>query len=411
MNPKHRAHSSGCQGATDLFTLMLKQVFLSLLVAAAAFAKVDPQKAANTVILNEHGVKNLKIETIEAEETIFEETIFALGHIEVIPEKRAVVSSRIPGRILEINAAIGSPVKANAEVARIESRQPGNPPPSVMLKAPIEGLVTEGHARLGEPVEPDKALLEITDLSEVHAVARVPEHLAGRMKPGAIAHIRAAALPNEKFDGELLRFGTAADRASGTIDAIFRLPNPSMTLRPGMRAEFSVVLNQREGVLSVPRTALQGDAASRFVYVADYELPNAFVKTPVQVGATNDRFVEITEGIFPGDKVVTRGAYSLAFAGKGSVSLKEALDAAHGHEHNEDGSEKTADHKGTGGDHGHEHGEHGEEGNSMLTIFSLAANGLLLVLLVVAMLRRGKTLEDKDEAPTQAQNQPVTGAR
>ncbi|MHA3773077.1 efflux RND transporter periplasmic adaptor subunit [Verrucomicrobiota bacterium sgz303538] len=390
---------------------MLKQIFLSLLLAAAAFAKVDPQKAANTVILNEHGVKNLKIETIEAEETIFEETIFALGHIEVIPEKRAVVSSRIPGRILEINAAIGSPVKANADVARIESRQPGNPPPSVMLKAPLEGLVTESHARLGEPVEPDKALLEITDLSEVHAVARVPEHLAGRMKPGAIAHIRAAALPNEKFDGELLRFGTAADRASGTIDAIFRLPNPSMTLRPGMRAEFSVVLNQRDGVLSIPRKALQGDAASRFVYVADYELPNAFVKTPVQVGAINDRSVEITEGLFPGDKIVTQGAYSLAFAGKGSVSLKEALDAAHGHEHNEDGSEKTADHKGAGGDHGHEHGEHGEEGTSMLTIFSLAANGLLLVLLVVAMLRRGKPLEDKDEAPAQAQNQPVTGAR
>ena len=53
----------------------------------------------------------------------------------------------------------------------------------------------------------------------------------------------------------------------------------------------------------------------------------------------NDRFVEIMSGLLPGDKVVTRGAYSLAFAGGGSVSLKEALDAAHGHEHAADGSE------------------------------------------------------------------------
>ena len=42
-----------------------------------------------------------------------------------------------------------------------------------------------------------------------------------------------------------------------------------------------------------------------------------------------------------GDDVVVEGAYSLNFAGGGSLSLKEALDAAHGHEHNEDGSEIT----------------------------------------------------------------------
>src|SRR4029450_12830980 len=133
------------------------------------------------------------------------------------------------------------------------TRPPGAPPPALWLKAPSRGLITDSAARVGAPVEPDKALLEITDLSEVHAVARVPEHLASQLKPGAVAHIRVAALPNEKFDGTLMRFGTAADRASGTLDAIFALPNPSLTLRPGMRAEFSVVLDKREGVMSVPR--------------------------------------------------------------------------------------------------------------------------------------------------------------
>ena len=112
----------------------------------------------------------------------------------------------------------------------------------------------------------------------------------------------------------------------------------------------------------------------------------------------NDRSVEITSGLVAGDEVVTTGAYSLGFAGKGNVSLKAALDAAHGHEHNEDGSEVSADQKAKrgsakGGDaHGH------AEGLSTLTIFSLASNGLLLVLLVllvVAMLRKPKA----DDAP------------
>jgi hypothetical protein len=64
--------------------------------------------------------------------------------------------------------------------------------------------------------------------------------------------------------------------------------------------------------------------------------------------------VEITKGLFPADEVVTRGAYSLSFAGGGSVSLIEALDAAHGHKHAADGKEPTpeeeaAEHAGKAG--------------------------------------------------------------
>lgn len=348
-------------------------------------AAVSPEKAAATVILNETGVQNLKIQTVEVEETDFEQTVFALGRIQAIPERRAVVSSRVAGRIMELHTVHGTMVEAGADVVRLESRQPGNPPPSIWLKAPTSGLVTSSEVRIGEPVDPDKALLEITDLSEVYAVARLPEHLAGRIKVGALAHIHVAALPEEAFEGTLLRFGTAADKASGTIDAVFALPNSSLLLRPELRAEFSIVLSKRENVMSIPKTALQGDALNRFVYVKDYELPHAFVKVPVQIGASNDRFVEVLGGLIAGDEVVTTGAYSLAFAGKGSVSLKDALDAAHGHEHNEDGSEVTGAKKKERAATGGQEDLGASEPFSMLTRFSLVTNVLLLFLLTVAV--------------------------
>jgi cobalt-zinc-cadmium efflux system membrane fusion protein len=47
-------------------------------------------------------VANLQLEFAEAEETTFEETIFSLGHIEVLPGKKAIVSSRIPGRAFSV---------------------------------------------------------------------------------------------------------------------------------------------------------------------------------------------------------------------------------------------------------------------------------------------------------------------
>ena len=148
----------------------MKRIFLILAVLSAANLGVAEEKAANkrslnTVILDETGVKNLRIETVEVDETDFEEIIFALGRIEAISSKTAAVSTRVPGRIMELKANPGDMVQAGQEVARLESRQPGDPPPSIMLKAPIAGLVTRVDARLGDPLDPDKALLEINDLT------------------------------------------------------------------------------------------------------------------------------------------------------------------------------------------------------------------------------------------------------
>ena len=231
--------------------------------------------------------------------------------------------------------------------------QIGNPPPSIELTAPISGLVSAVHVVPGEPVDPDKPLAEIVDLAKVYAIARVPEQLAGRLQRGQRAHIAIAAVSGEVFPAELEHLGVFADPESGTIEAAFRVANPTLTLRPGMRAEFSIVISKRSEVTSVPRSALQGTPSNRYVYVKDFGLPNAFVKTAVITGLSNDRFVEIVSGLLPADEVVTQGAYSLAFAGGGTLSLKEALDAAHGHEHNADGSEITAASPSAG--HGHEH--------------------------------------------------------
>jgi cobalt-zinc-cadmium efflux system membrane fusion protein len=369
---------------------------LSVLLTGSLFA-ADTSRKANLTILDATGVQNLRIQTVTVEAGDFEETIFALGRIEAKPGHTAAVSSRISGRVTALTALPGDKVAANAEVLKVESRQPGNPAPVIALVAPLGGTVTRVDVRLGDPVEPDRALLEITDLSEVIAVARVPENSAGRIKPGATAHIRLSAFPDRTVEGRLQRFGTAADAAGGTLDAVFVLANPDGLIRPGMRAEFSVVIEKRAEVMSIPRAALQGEPAGRFVFVKDFDLPNAFLKTPVVTGQVNDRSVEIVRGLLPADEVVVQGAYSLAFAGGGSLSLKEALDAAHGHEHNADGSELTAEQKkktaATGAPAGHDHSHEAQNP------FWMIVSGVLFVALVFVGIR--KTPRAAGAAPRQ----------
>lgn len=355
---------------------------LILLLTVANLIAADENRSTNTVILDATGVKNLRIETVEVEETNFDETVFALGRIRVLPGNRAVVSSRVPGRVLSVAVKIDTEIEKGAEVAVIESRQPGEPPPSIRLNALMGGLVSAVNIDPGQPVMPEDSLVEIIDLGEVHAVAAVPEHLAGKLKVGQKAHLKVVADAERTYEATLEHLGAELDTESGTLEAAFHVPNPNMALRPGMRAEFSIVLHQRPDVMSIPRNALQGDAANRFVYVEDFDLKNAFVKTPVVVGQMNDLFVEITKGLLPGDKVVTQGAYSLAFAGGGGVSLKEALDAAHGHEHASDGSELKPEDRAKTVDES-EHHEHAES-----RLWKIVSGVLFLALLISLSLKR-----------------------
>lgn len=342
----------------------MKLFALSLfsLVCAFAPALAGAPAASDRVVLDANTLANLRLESAPAEPRDFEETVFALGRVEIAHGAIATVSSRIPGRVAELIAHIGDTVEAGQIVARIESRAAGDPAPLIPLRAPRGGVVTDCEIHVGDPVEPDRHLMEISDLSVVEAVARVPEAEVGALRVGETeARVRLAAFPGETFAGRLARFAPAADPATGTLAAHFVLPNPEGRLRAGLRAEFAIVTARRADVLAVPRAAVQGEGVGpRFVFVRDAELPNAFVKTPVVLGATNDRHVEIVSGLSTGAEVVTRGAYSLAFAGTGSLSLKEALDAAHGHEHAADGSELKP---GAGHDHGDAHGhDHGPAG-------------------------------------------------
>jgi len=354
----------------------------ALLIVSATGAD-QPARNEQTVVLDATGVQNLGIETVEAEEASFEKTVFALGEIEHTCESHTVLSSRIAGRIVEVGIHEGEFAEKGDVLARVESRQPGDPPPIIDLKAPGDGLVVRSDVHLGAPVEPDKELLEIISLSTVWVVAQVPQNQASILTEGLPAKIKIPALGADEHVAEFLRLGTAADAKAGVIGAIFALPNPGLKMRPGMRAELSIVSSKRANVLSIPRVALQGDRSNRFVFVRDYELKDAFVRVPVVVGVTDAARVEIASGLLPGDEVVTNGAYALSFAGKGSASLKEALDAAHGHPHKEDGSEMSKEEAAATAKNGGVH-DNGASDRGPLTLFLAIACGVLLLLLLAS---------------------------
>lgn len=384
---------------------------LAAMLPHTAFSAV----AVPPVILTEQGVKNLDLEIETVEEADFETTTFALGRTEAIPEKRSVLSSRISGRVIESRLQMGAYVNKGDKLVLVESRQPGDPPPSIWLTAPADGTIISVNTFLGAPVEPTEKLAEFADLSTLNLIATLPQATAGKISQGTEAKIHFPIRPDKEYTAMLLQFAACPcpdpacalgqdtstrpedreDANLNTAGVIFTLENPDNHLRRGMNAECTIIMEKRANVLSVPRDAIQGSPANRHVYVKHPTIPHAFDRVNVQTGLTSRDRVEILDGLFPGDEVVTRGSYSLGFAGGGGgPSLKDAMDAVHGHEHNEDGSEKSPDQKAAGGGDAH---DHEDSGTGLREIFFMISTGVLAILLVIVSLRRRQPADDNTE--------------
>lgn len=357
-------------------------------------------EASDVVVLDKLSVENLALQLVEAEESEFEQTVFALGRVIDIPSHGSMLSSRISGRVVELYAHEGDTVNEGQVLVKVETRQLGNPPPKIELKAMRSGMVIASHTKVGEPVEPEKALMEIVDRSKVWVSVQIPERYVASIKTGAKARMKIPALGDRVFTSSLKRFGVQSSPDSVTVEGIFELNNKDRTLIPGMRVEVSIITVVQKNVLSIPIEAVQGDPARRFVFVEDFNLPYAYQKVPVFLGLQNDQKIQVLKGLFPGDRVVTRGSYALSFSGGSSgMSLKEALDAAHGHEHNEDGSEITPEQrmaKQKAHQHDDAHDHHHKSGSTItlwLVIYAVAMTLLSLILFQVILKRRQQEVE------------------
>lgn len=296
---------------------------LALLVATRASgheghdeAPGTPQPGAGAAVVvqvSRDARANLGLELVEAAIRPMESTLAVIGEIAALPDRAGAVTSRIAGRVTWIGVAEGDSVRRGAPVVEVESLQLGDPPPRARYNAPLSGRVVDRHVVPGDSVEPNAHLLEVADLAEVLAVGHLFEGQIGRVKVGQKARVRVPSYPDAAFDGVVERVGSALDPTTRSLPVYVRVGNPEGKLLPRMPAELAVVVASADAALAIPRSALLGEFGNEFVFVDEDPERGLFKRVSVVHGLDDDQFVEIVEGLLPGDRVVTVGNYSLQF--------------------------------------------------------------------------------------------------
>jgi membrane fusion protein, heavy metal efflux system len=256
---------------------------------------------------------NLGLRLEEAELRTLDRTLTVIGHVEAIPNRSAAVTSRIAGRVVDIKAMEGQTVQKGQPLIEVESLQMGNPPPRVQYSAPIGGIVTHRDLVLNGAVQPETHLMEVVDLSEVYAEGQIFEGQVARVQKGQKVRVSVASFPGETFEGVVELIGAALDPQTRTLKVWAHVNNPELRLRPNMRATLHIVTDAADSVVAVPHSAILGESGHLFAFVQGDEEGLVYERRPVVTGIRDDKYVEIIEGIFPTDKVVTLGNYQLQY--------------------------------------------------------------------------------------------------
>lgn len=196
-------------------------------------------------------------------------------------------------------------------------RGKADPDLTLPVRTPVGGTVIHAELTAGKMVEPTEHLAEVADLSTVWVRVGVLEADLKRVAIGTPVDIWLTAHPGEVFRSTVTAVAPFLDPVTHLGSVWAELKNQSAAeprIVPGMTGRVEVILPADKPRPTVPVAAIAREGADRFVLVEEANAAGAseYRKKSVVVGRRSGDRVEILAGeLFPGDRVVVRGAHEL----------------------------------------------------------------------------------------------------
>ena len=195
------------------------------------------------------------------------------------------------------------------------------------IRAPFSGVLGIRKVHLGQYVAPGAAVVSLQQLDPIYLDFSLPEQEIGKMVVGTRIRASVDALPGQVFEGEVTAIEPQVDANTRNFKVQATLPNPDRAVRPGGFAKVGFDLGGARDVVVIPQTAVSFNPYGNAVFVVSkvkrkpgekdmqgkpltgdkFVVTQRFVKT----GATRGDLIAVTDGLKPGEQVVTSGLLKL----------------------------------------------------------------------------------------------------
>ncbi len=292
--------------ACFIFTLFMVSMASYPSTVMAHGDEIDIKAQGNTdlITLTDIQIQAFDLKTSPVVKRAIAEQLHLNGTITLMPDAQADVTVRISGQVTEIAALLGQSVAKGQVLATVQSRLVGNPPPSVMVTAPIAGIVDARNINLGQAIEPNTVLFHISNRKQVIALASVYEEDLGKIRLDQEALIQVLSYPNKTFSGKVTLIEPLIDALTRTVKVWVTIDNTDNLLYPNMFAKVSILLQKNDHALVVPTDAIIAANDETFVFIKQ---GNQFLRKIITIGNTEGNFTEVMQGLLINDTVVIQG--------------------------------------------------------------------------------------------------------
>jgi len=294
-------------------TVVVGCTLLSALAVSCSKKETEPERdqtkthEENVVTLTKENLEHVQIKVEPVVTGTIETSLKAAGRVTENQNKTARVSSTLEGRLVKVNADLNDAVKAGDVLGLVQTPELLGKP--LELKSPIEGVIVDRKASVGELVNKEKEIFTISDPTDLWVIAEIKERDIGAVKVGQDASFTVLAYPAETFHGKVVRIANEVETESRTVEARIEVNNSDGRLKPGMFADVEIVTTVLSDVMVIPDSAMQTDEDNQIVFVALDG--NKFQKRVVKLGMEKRGRAQVIDGLTVGEKVVIEGSFIL----------------------------------------------------------------------------------------------------
>ncbi len=196
--------------------------------------------------------------------------------------------------------------KTDAEITEFQDK--GTINPATPIYAPIAGTIVQRKVGPGQYVGTGAVdpVFVIGDLSTVWVVAYIRETEAPMVHVGQAIYFTVLAYPDQAFPANISYVATALDPTTRRLLVRATVNNAAGLLKPEMFASVKILTGEGDTAIAVPRDAVIYEGGAARVWVARED--KGIELRRIKVGLTNGPMVEVTNGLAPGDRVITKGS-------------------------------------------------------------------------------------------------------
>jgi membrane fusion protein, multidrug efflux system len=184
--------------------------------------------------------------------------------------------------------------------------------------APFDGQLGIRQVNVGQMINAGQQVVALTALNPVYVDFALPEQYLSKLSKGLAVTVRADASPGRKFEGKLTAINSMVDPVTRNVQLQATLENPDHALHPGMFAKVEVALAQTKKTVVIPGSAVSYAPYGDSVFVIEKQKDPKTSKESeiirqqfVRIGEARGDFVAVTQGLKPGETVVSTGVFKL----------------------------------------------------------------------------------------------------